>query len=198
MTASELEDFAKKKDLEFYWGGPRPGYQYTVDATKKDAVLLRYIKVNSTPTDVVSNSRIIATYKSKSAFANSIAAAERPENTGDAWIIVSDGSLMAWNTGTTTWDNVGALQGPQGLTGPQGAQGPQGPQGIQGIQGPKGDTGATGPQGPAGTIAPYGKQFVCVKQTGQLKTMYWGTCVSNGLTNGNLNEYWILATFPTP
>jgi hypothetical protein len=112
-------------------------------------------------------------------------------NPGDAWIIVADGSLMAWNTGTSVWDNVGALQGPQGLQGAQGAQGPQGP------QGPKGDTGATGPQGPAGTILPYGKQFVCVKQTGQLKTMYWGTCVSNGLTTGNLNEYWILATFPT-
>lgn len=116
-------------------------------------------------------------------------------NPGDAWIIVADGSLMAWNTGTSLWDNVGALQGPQGLTGPQGAQGPQGPQGATG---PAGPTGATGQQGPAGTILPYGKQFVCVKQTGQLKTMYWGTCVSNGLTTGNLNEYWILATFPTP
>jgi hypothetical protein len=119
-------------------------------------------------------------------------------NPGDAWIIVSDGSLMVWDTGTSSWDDVGDLQGPQGLTGPQGAQGPQGPQGPQGIQGVKGDTGATGPQGPAGTIAPYGKQFVCVKTVGQLKSMYWGTCSSNGLTTGNLNEYWILATFPTP
>lgn len=82
MTATELEDFAEKKNLEIYWGGHRPGYQYTVDATKKDAVLLRYIKVNSKPADYVSNSRVIATYKSKNAFNNSIAAAGRPENTG--------------------------------------------------------------------------------------------------------------------
>jgi hypothetical protein len=119
-------------------------------------------------------------------------------NPGDAWILVSDGSLMVWNTGTSSWNDVGDLQGPQGLTGPQGAQGPQGIQGIQGIQGVKGDTGATGPEGPAGTIAPYGKQFVCVKTTGKAKSMYWGTCVSNGLTSGTLDEYWILATFPTP
>jgi hypothetical protein len=119
-------------------------------------------------------------------------------NPGDAWIIVADGSLMAWNTGTTAWDNVGALQGPQGLTGPQGAQGPQGQQGIQGVKGDTGATGPQGPQGPAGTIAPYGKQFVCVKTTGKARSMYWGTCVSNGFTSGTLDEYWILATFPTP
>jgi hypothetical protein len=70
-----------------------------------------------------------------------------------------------------------------------------GPQGIQGVQGPKGDTGATGPQGPAGTILPYGKQYVCVKTVGLVKSMYWGTCASQGLT-GNTAEYWILATFP--
>jgi hypothetical protein len=110
-------------------------------------------------------------------------------NPGDAWIIVADGSLMVWNTLTTTWDDAGDLQGPQGL------QGPKGDTGAQGIQGPKGDTGATGAQGPAGTIAPYGKQYVCVKTVGSVKSMYWGTCASQGLT-GNTNEYWILATFP--
>jgi hypothetical protein len=70
-----------------------------------------------------------------------------------------------------------------------------GPQGIQGLQGVKGDTGAIGPAGSAGNIAPYGKQFVCVKRVGLVKTMYWGTCASQGLT-GNIEEFWILATFP--
>jgi hypothetical protein len=116
-------------------------------------------------------------------------------NPGDAWIIVSDGSLMVWNTLTISWDDAGDLQGPQGLQGPKGDTGAQGAQGIQGIQGVKGDTGATGPQGPAGTIAPYGKQFVCVKTVGLVKNMYWGTCASQGIT-GNTAEYWILATFP--
>jgi hypothetical protein len=110
-------------------------------------------------------------------------------NPGDAWIIVADGSLMVWNALTTSWDDAGDLQGPQGL------QGPKGDTGAQGIPGAKGDTGATGPQGPAGTIAPYGKQFVCVKTVGLVKSMYWGTCASQGIT-GNTNEYWILATFP--
>ena len=129
-------------------------------------------------------------------------------NPGDAWIIISDGSLMVWNTLTVSWDDVGDLQGPQGLqgpkgdtgaTGPQGLQGPQGPkgetgtagiQGLQGIQGVKGDTGA---QGPAGTIAPYGKQYVCVVPSGARRVMYWGTCSSQGLSG---TEYFILATFP--
>ncbi len=141
-------------------------------------------------------------------------------NPGDAWIITAGGSLMVWNTTTSSWNDAGDIQGPQGLQGPQGAQGPQGnqglqgvkgdtglqgPQGAQGIQGPKGetgstgatgakgDTGATGPQGIPGTIAPYGKQYVCVVTTGNKKLMYWGTCSSQGLSG---SEYYILATFP--
>lgn len=99
MTSSELEEFAKKKDLEIYWGGPRPGYQYTVDATGKDAVLLRYIKVDSKPSDFVANSRVIATYQSENAFKNSIAAAGRPENTG---FRNPDGSVVFYDKAKTT------------------------------------------------------------------------------------------------
>lgn len=55
---------------------------------------------------------------------------------GDAWILLSDGSLMMWNG--TIWFDAGDIQGPQGPQGPQGIQGIQGVQGIQGIQGPAG------------------------------------------------------------
>jgi len=85
--------------------------------------------------------------------------------------------------GSTGWFDAGDLMGPQGV------------QGVQGPTGPQGPVGPTGPQGPAGTILPYGKQYVCVKTVGLVKSMYWGTCASQGLT-GNINEYWILATFP--
>jgi len=61
-----------------------------------------------------------------------------PGAAGTAWIIESDGSLYVWNTATTTWDDVGDLQGPQGPQGIQGIQGIQGVQGVQGIQGPPG------------------------------------------------------------
>jgi collagen type II alpha len=104
-----------------------------------------------------------------------------PGAIGDAWLLDSDGSIMVY--AVTGWFDAGDLMGPQGV---------QGPQGPTGAQGPKGDTGA---QGPAGTIAPYGKQYVCVKTVGLVKSMYWGTCASQGLT-GNTAEYWILATFP--
>jgi hypothetical protein len=75
-------------------------------------------------------------------------------NVGDAWILLSDGSLMSWNG--TNWFDAGDIKGPQGDQGPQGIQGEKGDQGIQGttglqgIPGVKGDTGDTGPQGPAG------------------------------------------------
>jgi hypothetical protein len=85
-----------------------------------------------------------------------------PGAAGTAWIIESDGSLYVWNTATNAWEDVGDLQGPQGVQGEQGIQGEQGPQGIQGIQGvqgiqgevgPKGDTGAQGPAGTPGLYA---------------------------------------------
>jgi hypothetical protein len=87
-------------------------------------------------------------------------------NIGDAWILLSDGSLMTWNG--TAWFDAGDIKGPQGNPGPQGpkgdtgntgAQGIQGIQGIQGVQGiqgetgPKGDTGAQGPAGLPGLFA---------------------------------------------
>jgi hypothetical protein len=60
-------------------------------------------------------------------------------NVGDAWILLSDGSLMSWNG--TAWFDAGDIKGPPGDQGPQGIQGVQGTQGIQGIQGPAGLTG---------------------------------------------------------
>lgn len=54
-------------------------------------------------------------------------------NIGDAWILLSDGSLMSWNG--TAWFDAGDIKGPPGDQGPQGVQGVQGIQGIQGIPG---------------------------------------------------------------
>jgi hypothetical protein len=76
-----------------------------------------------------------------------------PGNAGEAWIILSDGSLEVWNTDTNLWDDAGDLLGPQGPQGIQGIQGDQGIQGQQGIQGVKGDTGAQGPTGLPGFFA---------------------------------------------
>jgi hypothetical protein len=43
------------------------------------------------------------------------------------------------------------------------------------------------------SLAPYGKQTVCVKTTGGKNDMYWGSCASNGISGGT--DYYILATF---
>ena len=63
-------------------------------------------------------------------------------NIGDAWILLSDGSLMSWNG--TAWFDAGDIKGPPGDQGPQGIQGVQGTQGIQGIQGIQGPAGIIG------------------------------------------------------
>lgn len=63
--------------------------------------------------------------------------------------------VFSYSAGTSSWVNIGPVEGPQG------AQGPTGPQGIQGIQGPAGQNGADGaqgPQGPAGIDGPQGIQ----------------------------------------
>lgn len=96
-----------------------------------------------------------------------------PGAPGTAWIIESDGSLYVWNTATNAWEDVGDLQGPQGVQGPQGIQGEQGPQGVQGIQGIQGETGPQGVPGPAGGFGSRGSfydiqdQSVTTVSTGQ-------------------------------
>lgn len=63
-------------------------------------------------------------------------------NVGDAWILLSDGSLMSWNG--TNWFDAGDIKGPKGDTGSQGPQGIQGPQGEQGVPGLNGSVGYHG------------------------------------------------------
>jgi hypothetical protein len=72
-------------------------------------------------------------------------------NIGDAWILLSDGSLMTWNG--TIWFDAGDIQGPPGATGATGATGAQGVQGNQGIQGVQGVQGIQGPAGLPGLFA---------------------------------------------
>jgi hypothetical protein len=64
---------------------------------------------------------------------------------GDAYLIT--GNLYVWNS--TTWSNLGSVQGPQGATGPQGVVGALGPTGATGLTGSTG-LGATGIQGSTG------------------------------------------------
>ena len=72
-------------------------------------------------------------------------------NIGDAWILLSDGSLMTWNG--TIWFDAGDIQGPPGATGATGATGIQGIQGNQGVQGVQGIQGIQGPAGLPGLFA---------------------------------------------
>ena len=75
------------------------------------------------------------------------------QSVGNAYILLSDGSLMTWSAVLNNWFDAGDIKGPQGITGPQGTQGIQGIPGVtgtQGIQGSQGIQGATGLQGTTG------------------------------------------------
>jgi collagen type VII alpha len=115
---------------------------------------------------------VLGNYPTLSAFTS----ANLTGSAGDAWLILSTGTLMVWDTLTSAWFDAGDLQGPagpvgakgdtgeQGVPGPkgdtgeQGVQGPLGPQGVPGVQGSKGDTGLTGTQGPKGDKGDTGEQ----------------------------------------
>jgi hypothetical protein len=76
---------------------------------------------------------------------------------GDLYVVLADGNGYVWSG--TSWDNVGAIQGPQGDLRPTGPTGPQGDTGltgadstVEGPTGPQGDTGPTGPTGANSTV----------------------------------------------
>jgi hypothetical protein len=91
---------------------------------------------------------------------------------GDGYTV--SGSLYVWSTNTSSWIDVGPLQGPTGpsgasgatgpvgatgptgVTGPVGATGPTGVTGAQGVEGPAGVTGSQGVAGPTGVTGPVG------------------------------------------
>jgi len=75
-------------------------------------------------------------------------------SSGDAYLVA--GNLLVWNS--TTWSNLGSVQGPQGATGIQGVVGQQGATGFgaTGATGVIGATGATGSFGYTGTTGATG------------------------------------------
>ena len=95
MSENQLIDLISSEKIVAYWGGPRPGYLYTVDAAKKNRVIVSYVAEKASPTQKTINSRAIATYFSKDAFNNSILAASLPGNTG---FRKSDGSVVFYSS----------------------------------------------------------------------------------------------------
>ena len=76
-------------------------------------------------------------------------ALEHPSgHAGDAYLV--EGDLYVWDEETSTWINVGRIQGPQGEPGTPGAQGAPGNPGADGTPGAKGDKGDPGAQGSQG------------------------------------------------
>jgi hypothetical protein len=99
-------------------------------------------------------------------------------NIGDAWILLSDGSLMTWNG--TVWFDAGDIKGPQGDQGPQGIQGIQGIQGLQGAQGIQGIQGVSGTSG----LETYVRYSPIFQATGM-------TFTGSGATYPTYNSYYI-------
>ncbi len=95
MTESQIIDLVSREKLTAYWGGPRPGYLYTLAVTKKNRIIVSYVAAKVSPARQLVNSRVIATYLSKDAFSNSLAAALRPGNTS---FRKSDGSVVFYSS----------------------------------------------------------------------------------------------------
>jgi hypothetical protein len=84
---------------------------------------------------------VLGTYSSLAA----LQAAHPTGQTGQGYLISLN--LYIWDLTTSSWINVGPVQGPKGDTGSTGPQGPQGQPGVTGPQGPAG-VGLQGPTGP--------------------------------------------------
>ena len=118
-----------------------------------------------------------------------------PGAAGDAWIILSDGSLYVWNTDTNLWNDVGDLlgpQGPQGQQGVQGEQGVQGQQGIQGTQGIQGETGSQGVKGDQGDTGAQGAAGNSVTILGSYADLAAFNAGAGSLPGANIGDSWIL------
>lgn len=77
---------------------------------------------------------------------------------GDAYIV--DPYLYVWSSTTSSWNNVGVVQGPQGTTGTQGTDGSIGAQGTQGLIGSQGTIGTQGTAGYVGADGAQGTQGI--------------------------------------
>lgn len=73
---------------------------------------------------------------------------------GDMYITQNDGHGHVWNG--SSFDDVGAIRGPQGPIGDKGDKGDKGDTGAQGLKGDKGDIGVQGLQGVKGDNGPQG------------------------------------------
>jgi len=82
LSQNQLQSLVVEESITAYWAGPRPGYLYSINTTAKDRVFLQYIQADKNSSNVVANSRVIATYFVKDGFARTVAAATRPGNTG--------------------------------------------------------------------------------------------------------------------
>lgn len=127
-------------------------------------------------------------------------AAHPTGNAGDSYLV--DGYLYVWSETTSSWVNVGNIQGPKGDTG---ATGPQGEKGEKGDKGDTGATGATGPKGDTGATGPAGtSQYLHIKYSDDGATFteddtigkYIGILVSESdIPSENFDDYtWRLFT----
>ena len=99
LSQNQLERTVANNNLTVYWAGPRAGYLYLLNNVAKNRLILSYISATANPKNIVANSRVIATYNSAHAFANTVAAAGLIGNTG---FRNSDGSVVFYQTNRKT------------------------------------------------------------------------------------------------
>lgn len=82
MTENQLGDLVQAEKLTVYWTGPMAKTLYALDATKKNQTVLRYLpeKSNGEAAEKITDTRVIGTYFSPSAFSDSLNVATKYTN----------------------------------------------------------------------------------------------------------------------
>lgn len=82
MTESQLKNLIVSEKLTVYWTGPMAESFYTLNASKKNQIVLTYLpeKRKSGTAEKVTDTRVVGTYFSPSAFADSLNVATRNTN----------------------------------------------------------------------------------------------------------------------
>lgn len=114
-----------------------------------------------------------------------------PSDAGDGYLTNDNGHLHVWSG--SSWTDVGAVRGPQGLTGSTGPAGATGAAGGVGATGANGGVGATGAQGATGPIGPGSSTDLTFTRDGTTVTVESSTGNDAVLPVANATDAGVLA-----
>ena len=99
LSESELISIVKKLNRVVFWSGPQKNAKYTINASAKGQIYLRYLPNGQGLSDTNANYRVIATYDVQDAFKSTQAAANQSNGIS---LSNPDGAAVFYNKATPT------------------------------------------------------------------------------------------------